>query len=131
LGGEGRAGFTLDAGGGAAVATISWQGFEGSDGRWGDGSDDPACDAEGDSVLRQISVFYQYLNQGTFDSENPAVLEWGEFEEDGVYSPFAVSFEEPSMTFDPEENTNIYRGDITLVATRDVAAYVSQLQNNK
>ena len=127
----GRAGFSLDAGGGAAVATISFQSFEGSDGRWGDGSGNDQADAEGDDVWRQISVLHQYLDVGTYDSRSPAVLEWGEHATDGVYDPYTVTPEEPSQVFDAKEETSVHQGDITLVSTRDVATFLSQQQNTK
>lgn len=125
-GDEGRGGFTLDAGAGAHVVVISFNSFEGSTGRWGDGSASDETDAEGEGVWRQISVLQRYLDVGTFDSQNPATLEYGEFSSSGVYSPLEVSPEEPGLTFDATEQTSVFAGDLTFVSTRAISEYVSQ-----
>lgn len=129
---QGRAGFRLDAGGGAAVYDINFVNFEGSDGRWGDGTTNDAADAEGEDVWRQMSVFHRYLNRGTYDSRNAATLEWGEFSSSGVYAPISVTPEEPATTFAAEEESSVFDGSVTLVATRALSqAAVSQKQNTK
>jgi len=68
---------------------------------------------------------------GTYDSTSPATLEWGEFSSSGVYSPYKVTPEEPSQVFDATEQTSVNRGDITLVATRDITDTLSALQTTK
>lgn len=130
---EGRAGFNLDIGGGAEIAEIEFNSFEGSTGRWGDGSSNAAADAEGEEVWRQISVFYQYFRTGTFDSENAATLEWGEFSASGVYEPFSVTFENPGMNFDAAEETSVFSNGITCISTRSIeqANTASNQQNGK
>lgn len=129
----GRAGFNLDAGGGAAAVDITFRNFEGSDGRWGNNSTNDQADAEGEHVFRQMSVLYRYLNIGTFDSRSPATLEWGEYSTNGVYEPMQVTFEEPSVTFNAEEagSNSVYSGTITAVATRSLDSLVSQTLSTK
>ena len=130
---DGRAGFNLDAGGGAKVAEINFSSFEGSDGQWGDGSDNAAADASGEAVFRQMSVLFRYLDRGTFDSRGPAVLEWGEFSESGEFTPLQVSPEEPTVSFAAEEESSVFDGSITLVSTRDISELTSlwQEQDNR
>ncbi|MFW6435294.1 MAG: hypothetical protein ACOCY1_02835 [Halovenus sp.] len=118
---DGRAGFNLDVGGGYATFRISFRGFEGNAETWGDGSDNPAADASGENVWRQMSVWQQYLDKGTYDSRNAATLEWGEYSSDGVYDPISVTIEEPSATFAATEQTSVFEGDVTLIATRSLA----------
>ncbi|MFW5896257.1 MAG: hypothetical protein ACOCUA_02620 [archaeon] len=122
---NGRAGFNLDIGGGAATYQISFNGFEGHAAQWGDGSDNPAADASGEGVWRQMSVWQRYLDRGTYDSTNAASLEWGEYSKGGVYDPISVAIEEPSATFAAEEETSVWDGTVTLVSTRALsqAAY--------
>jgi len=117
-GGNGRAGFNLDAGGGAATYTIEFVGFEGNVDQWGDGTSNAQADASGEDVWRQLSVFQRYLDVGTYDSRNAATLEWGEFSSGGVYSPIAVTPEEPQLTFDAYEQSSTFDGSITFVSTR-------------
>jgi hypothetical protein len=128
-----RAGFNLDIGGGAEVATIDFRSFEGSTGRWGDGTSNDQADAEGDSVQRQISVLFQYLRTGTYDSRNAIKLEWGEFSDPGVYEALNVTFEEPTLTFDADEQTSAFDGSITFVSTRSIeeATTASNQQNER
>lgn len=129
---QGRAGFNLDIGGGFATYRISFKSFEGYSGQWGDGSSDPQADASGEDVWRQMSVWQRYLDRGTYDSENAATLEWGDYSQSGVYEPIAVTIQEPSATFAAEEQTSVYGGDITLIATRALAqAAVSQAQDGR
>jgi hypothetical protein len=128
----GRAGWRLDAGGGAFVVEVQFQNWEGSDGRWGDGSGDDKADAEGEGVWRQLSVLSRYLNRGTFDSRGGAVLEWGEYSQSGVYAPIQVALEEPQVTFVAEEQTSAFDGSFSLVATRSITqAAVSQQQDQR
>jgi len=127
---QGRAGFRLDAGGGAFVVDINFISFTGSDGRWGDGSSDPMADAEGEGPLRQMSVFLQYLNVGTFDSENAGTLEFAEYSSSGEYTPIAVAPEEPQVTYAANDKGPAFDGSITLVATRSISqAAISQAQD--
>lgn len=130
-GDSGRAGFRLDAGGGALVVDISFRNYEGSSGRWGDGSSDDRADAEGEGVFRQLSVFTRYLNKGTFDSREAGELEWGEYSSSGVYSPINVAPEEPQVTFAADEQTSTFDGSLTLVATRNLAGDVSAEQDQR
>lgn len=132
VGESGRAGFQLDAGGGALVIDISFRGYEGSDGRWGDGSADDQADAEGEGVFRQISVLIRYLNRGTYDSRDSGTLEWGEYSSgpDAAYGPLNVAPEEPQLTFAAEEQTSTFDGSLSLVTVRSIeAAVVSQQQD--
>jgi hypothetical protein len=128
----GRAGFRLDAGGGAFVVDIAFRNWEASTGRWGDGSTDPKADAEGEGVYRQLSVLMRYLNRGTYDSRGAGTLEWGEYSSSGEYAPINVAPEEPQLSFTAEEQTSDFDGSITLVATRSITqAAVSQQQDQR
>jgi hypothetical protein len=128
----GRAGFRLDAGGGAFVVDVSFVGFQGSSGRWGDGSGDAQADAEGEGVYRQLSVFSRYLNRGTYDSRGAGTLEWGEYSSSGVYAPINVAPEEPQVTFAAQEDVSRFSGSLSLVATRSITqAAVSQQQDQR
>ena len=118
---DARTGFNLDLGGGATVVDVSFRGFEGSTGQWGDGSGNAAADATGENVFRQVSVLFQYLRTGTFDSRSPATLAWGEYSASGVYDPLDVSPEEPQLTFAADEQTSAFDGTITLVSTQAIA----------
>jgi hypothetical protein len=129
---SGRAGFRLDAGGGAFVVDIQFKNWEGSTNRWGDGSGDDAADAEGEGVFRQLSVLSRYLNRGTFDSRGGAELSWGEYSTSGEYNPIQVAVEEPQVTFVADEETSTFDGSFTLVATRSITqAAVSQQQDQR
>jgi len=128
---NGRAGYNIDAGGGAAAVDIQFKSWEGSTGRWGDGSGTDQADAEGDAVLRQMSVFWRYLNRGKYDSKSPATFEWGEFSSSGVYDPLQVTFEEPSTSFTAEEQASVFNGTVTVIATRSLDSLISQTLSNK
>jgi hypothetical protein len=130
---QGRAGFRLDAGGGALVFDVSAKGLESpSAGQWGDGSDDPAADATGSDPFHQMSVLLQYLNVGVYDSAQGAgTFEWGEYSSDGAYTPVAVTPEEPQMTFSSQDQASTFDISLTLVATRSIEqAAVSQAQDS-
>jgi len=119
-GDQGRAGYNLDVGGGAAFYRVEFRGFEGSSGRWGNGSSDDVADAEAEDVWRQLSVWQRYLNRGEFDSRSPATFEWGDYSSSGAYDPIAVSVEEPAATFSAEEQTSVFSGDVTLISVRAI-----------
>jgi hypothetical protein len=128
----GRAGFRLDAGGGAFVITVNFRGWEGSTNRWGDGSGEAKADAEGEGVFRQLSVLMRYLNRGEYDSRGGATFEYGEYSSSGVYAPINVAPEEPQVSFSAEEQISTFDGSITLVATRSIEqAAVSQQQDQR
>ena len=132
---SGRAGWRLDAGGGAFAIEVSFRrGFDGPDGQWGDGSGDPQADATGEGVFRAMSVLMRYLNRGTYDSRggSEAILHWGEYEPDGVYNPIKVAPEEPRVQFTAEDQSSVFDGSLTLVATRSITqAAVSQQQDQR
>jgi hypothetical protein len=116
-----RGGYSLDAGTGAYIAEIDFQSFEGSSGRWGDGSAADARDAEGDSAFRQMSVFVRYLNQGKFDSRNPATLAWGEYHSGGEYSAVDVTVSErATLSVDVNEETSTFSGTLQLVGVQSI-----------
>jgi len=106
--------------GGAAFYRVEFRGFEGSSGRWGNGSSDDVADAEAEDVWRQLSVWQRYLNRGEFDSRSPATFEWGDYSSSGAYDPIAVSVEEPAATFSAEEQTSVFSGDVTLISVRAI-----------
>lgn len=126
-----RAGYRLDVGGGAFVVDVSFRNYEGSNGRWGDGTTNDKADAEGEGVYRQLSVLARYLNRGTFDSRDAGKLEWGEYSTSGVFTPIPVAPEEPQVTFAAEEQTSTFDGSISLVAVRNIAEAFSQEQEDK
>lgn len=127
---DGRAGFSLDIGGGALVVDIQFTNFEGSQGQWGDGSNDSAADATGEDVWRQLSVLTRYLQVGTFDSEDPANLSFGEFRFGGEYPRLAVTPEEPRLTVAADDPA-IITGNITLVSTRAFDDVLSAGQDDR
>jgi len=132
---SGRAGFRLDAGGGAFAVELSAKpgGVTPPDGQWGDGSGDPVADAtDANSVFKSMSVLMRYLNRGTFDSRSGsrAILSWGEYSESGVYNPIKVAPEEPRAQFAAEETSSTFDFSLTLVAVRGIQqAAVSQKQD--
>lgn len=129
-GDEGRSGWRLDAGGGAFVVEVAFQSFEGRASPWGDGSGNSMADAPGGSVFEQMSLLFRYLNQGTFDSQQPAVLEWGKYEPEDDYPALEVAVEEPRANFTSDEETSVFDGSITLVSTRSIGkAAFSQQQD--
>jgi hypothetical protein len=125
---EGRAGFSLDIGGGALVVDVQFVNFEGSAGQWGDGSNDDRADATGDEVFRQLSILTRYLQVGTFDSDNPARLSFGEF--GNLYPKLTVTPEEPRLSVSADDPSRI-TGNITLVSTRAFDEVLSVGQDDR
>jgi hypothetical protein len=123
-----RRGFFEDLGGGAFTVAINFNGWEGAqlddgtDVQWGD---DPnpgktVASATGEHPLTQIAVFNKYYQTGTFDSRNPATLEYGEHHADGLYSALSVVIEEPGLTWHPPseggQDAGTYTGQLTCIA---------------
>jgi hypothetical protein len=72
----------------------------------------------------------RYLDVGTYDSDNPARLSFGEFSSSGVYDELDVTIEEPRLTISADDPSRI-SGNITLVTTRVFADLVSTEQDDR
>lgn len=120
--GEGiRQELSFDVGGGIHAITLDFRGYTGSPYQWGaTGNGDSPTDATGEDVHAQMAVLDRYLNTARIDSTNPAILEVGEYSEQGRYGPLRVVPENPNMRFNSVEETSIYDGSITWVETIDL-----------
>lgn len=95
-----RAGVYLDLGGGQHIVEIEFSNWKGSPVQWGNTGDDTTltqADATGADPITQIGVLMRYLTVGTFDSVQPATLEYGEFSDSGLYNPLDVVIEGPQV----------------------------------
>lgn len=93
---------------GQSVWTITANTWEGSTGRWGDGTDDPKTDAEGESPLRQASVLAYWIRETRIDSLPESIpgsdgamaeLHVAEYSADGAFEPVNVVLENPQIDF--------------------------------
>lgn len=118
-----RRGFYVDLGGGQHTVEIEFLGWKGSqdaagnDLQWGD---DPQpgrsqTSATGQDPITQIDVLTRYLTTGTFDSQNPATLEYGEFSSQGLYDPLEVVIEGPQATREARDD-DAYTGRMVCIA---------------
>jgi len=111
----------IDGGVGATRITVQFTGWEGSDGQWGDDASAGLSEtsATGQSPIQQVSVLLKYLIEVNIGSGNPATLEWGEFSDGGLYDPFKVAVEEPTLPRSREE-ASTFTGNITFISVADL-----------
>jgi hypothetical protein len=112
----------IDGGAGVTAFRIDFDGWEGSDGQWGDSSANQLTQtsATGQPPISQISVLLKYLEDINIGSGNPAKFEWGEFADSGIYSAFDVAFEEPSLPKSRDESSS-FSGSISLISVADIS----------
>lgn len=97
-GGEGRAGFDLDAGQGRDQITLEFS--HGSEGtyspplQWGDGSGEKPYDVTGGHAQDQEQALQWWARNSKTDSKNPGKLYWGGWS-DGTYADSPGMFGEP------------------------------------
>ncbi|MUV59972.1 hypothetical protein [Halobacterium sp. CBA1126] len=123
-----RKGVYLDAGGGTMMYNLElkkWEGASDEDGnllQWGD-TPDPSVhtktSASGMDAYSQLECLTYWLEQSTIDSENPALLEYGQHYDDGVYDPVEVVFEEPQIRQVAEDGSHI-TGTLTLASAANL-----------
>lgn len=112
-----------DIGNGIHAITIDFSGFTGSPHRWGDsGEGGTPYDATGEDIHSQMSVLDAYLNNATMDSWNPAILEVGEYSEEGRYGPLTVTPENPNVRFNSGEQSSVFDGSVTWVEVINATA---------
>lgn len=105
--------------GGPQFWEINFRGWEGSDLKWGDsGSGGTPTDATGEDPLSQMDVLMEYMAKSNMDSGQPATLEYGEYSDQGRFSPQTVSPEQPQMTRAAEDGSWV-DGSMTLLATKE------------
>lgn len=117
-----RAGLYLDLGGGQHVIEIEFSKWEGAPQQWGNTGDDTELtqgDATGADPITQMGVLMRYLTVGTYDSVQPATLEYGEYSDSGLYSPLDVVIEGPQVRRSAEDGSWI-DGTLTCIETVDV-----------
>lgn len=108
----------FDFGSGTHAVTLDFRSFTGSEYRWGDsGNGGTKGDASVEDVFSQMSVLDRYIQTATLDSENPAILEVAEYSEEGRYGPLAVMPENPTLSFDSQEQSSTFDGSITWIET--------------
>lgn len=126
LSGDGkRQGWYLDLGAGQHYVEISFRGFEGSDGQWGNSPDPDVqtpASATGAHPVTQLQILDRYLQVATVDSATPATLHVGEYSDEGRYGPLEVVIEDPSFTYDVEE-PSIYDGSITFLEAMSLGQF--------
>lgn len=120
--GEGlRQELSVDIGMGRHVISIDFRTFTGSPYRWGDsGNGGTITDATGEDVHAQAAVLDKYLNTATLDSTNPAILEVGEYSEEGRYAPIFVVPRNPNIRFASNEESSTVDGSIDWVETQSL-----------
>jgi hypothetical protein len=106
---------TLDIGGGVFAVELQFQGWEGSNLQWGDGSDDEQLDASGDPAQDQMGVLSRYLTTTTMDSRNTVTLDVGVYGD--RYPSLEVIPETPRAEFNSEDETSVFNGSITWIET--------------
>lgn len=123
-----RAGVYLEAGGGAHIVEIEFDGWKGSQDsagnplQWGDtGNGGTELDATGERALAQIQCLTEYLNRYNISSLNRATLSFGERSPSGKYDPLKVAIEGPTMTKTSEDG-EVFSGTLTCVRARDAEA---------
>lgn len=117
-----RQGFYLDLGGGARVVEVEFDQWEGSNDQWGDtGSSGSvtSTDATGADPMTQLDVLMQYFAVAEIDSRNPAVLEYGEHHDNGLYDPLDVVIEGPQGTRSAEDGS-WFSGRMTFVTVESL-----------
>jgi hypothetical protein len=116
-----RKGIYLEAGGGAHIVELNVTQWEGSDDTWGDPSEPVGskANATGEQPISQVDVLMQYLITGNIDSANPAVLEYGEYSEQGRFSPLNVVLEGPQLNRAADDGS-WFTGSWTCVAAADI-----------
>lgn len=126
LGESKRRQFFVEAGGGAHSIEINFRGWKGAvdeNGnavQWGNtGSGGTVADATGEDPISQIDVLMQYLLVGEIDSRNPATLKYGEYSNQGRYSPLDVVVEGPQFTRAAEDGS-WFDGSMVLISAADL-----------
>lgn len=113
---------SFDAGGGIHAITVDFSGATATPHQWGDtGDGGTPTDATGEDIHAQMAVLDKYLNSATIDSDNPAILEVGEYSAAGRYGALNVVPENPNMTFNAGEQSSVFDGSITWVETVDLS----------
>lgn len=74
--------------------------------------------ATGKGRITQVQVLMAYLARSVGDSVSPAIWEWGQYSDDGIYSPVPVLVEQPSGATIGGESTSPV--ELTLVRVTDV-----------
>jgi len=123
-----RKGVYLDAGGGSLTWSMEFRQWEGSSDehgdplQWGD-SQDPTVhtktSATGASALSKLECLLYWWEQTTIDSENPALLAYGQHYDQGLYEPKEIVFEEPTIRDVAEDGQHI-TGSMTLVSAANL-----------
>lgn len=121
--------FFIEAGGGAHAIEIefsSWEGAQDEAGnpvQWGNtGLGGTVGDATGEDPISQIDVLMWYQMVADVDSREPAVLEYGEFSQQGRYDPLDVVIEGPNFTRAAEDG-EWFDGRMTLISAADLNEY--------
>ncbi|WP_135851296.1 hypothetical protein [Halorussus salinus] len=134
-----RKGIHLDAGTGDHVVDISFSGWRGSDGQWGDTGDPTELtpsDATGEEPVTQMQMLDRYLSVGEVDSTNPAELEVGQYTSDGVWDTPALGVDHLDVVVKGPENAyatdrpSTYDGTITCVETTDLSRPLDATRRN-
>jgi len=116
-----RKGFFYEAGGGAHTVELNVTQWEGSTDTWGD-PDKPVgskANATGEKAISQVDVLMQYLITANIDSTSPATLEYGEYSQQGRYSPLDVVVEGPQLNRAADDGS-WFTGSWTCVAAADI-----------
>lgn len=131
-----RKGFYLDLGGGQHAFEIQftgWRGatYEDADGnrvnaQWGntgDTSEVTVGDATGAEPLTQVQILMNYLRKGEIDSRNPATLQVGQYNPDGVLEDAVDVVVEGPRASHAARDHSTFDGTMTLIEAES-------LQNN-
>lgn len=117
-----RGTLSFDAGLGSHVFTIDFREVTGDATRWGNtGEGGTKGDATGEDVHAKAAVFDRYLATTTLDSFNPAILEVGEYSEEGRYGPINVVPRNPNQRFASGEESSTIDGSVDWIETQAVS----------
>lgn len=93
-------------------------GWEGSTDTWGGSS-------SGDSPVSKLQTLNRAVTTTRMDSLNPAEFETGEYSTPGKYSPIPVAFGQMDLSFNPDEQTSTFQGQLQLWESIDLSRPVS------
>lgn len=114
---------SFDAGMGRHVFTVDFRAITNSGERWGNtGDGGTRGDATGEDVHAKAAVFDRYLATTTLDSFNPALLEIGEYSEEGRFGPVPVVPRNPNQRFASGESSSTIDGSVDWIETQDVTS---------
>lgn len=133
-GGSGRAGVTIDNGGGQFYTDIDLEGIGESDGQWGYSPDPDVFDeatATGGDRTQKAQVLINYIRHTSPDSLVPARLKYGEFHPDGaIEDHLDVYIEDPTMIVS-RDTSSVYEGSLTLIETVDLTDPITETDRSK